>query len=212
MDTKEYEFDSKGTKEVQMDVTEDIVENKISILKQYDYVNGNSTFLNAEKNIKFDIYYPDGTLYKTVTTNNNGYAIFDLPFGVWTFHQVNTTQGYEKIKDFYITVDYDSNKEQYYNILNNKLSAYIQIVKKDAETEETIALPNTSFKILNVDTNEYVSQFVGGKTIDTFTTDENGISTTPLKVEAGNYKIVEIKSPKGYLINDTGIVDLYVKS
>lgn len=205
LDNNKYNFDIKGVASVNMNVTEDIVENKISILKQYEFVDGNTTFLNAEQGITFEITYPDGRVLKTVTTDKNGYASFDLVYGTWKFHQVNTTAGYEKIYDFYITVDYNSPKEHYYNILNNKLSAYVRINKVDAETGKTIALANTSFKILNKKTNLYVTQFVAGKVYDTFTTDETGKSMTFLKLEAGDYKIVEITSPEGYLINADGV-------
>ncbi len=205
LDTTKYNFDIKGRAEVSMNVTEDVVENHISILKQYEYVDGNTTFLNAEQGIKFEISYPDGRVLKTVTTDKSGYASFDLAYGTWKFHQVNTTVGFEKIHDFYITVNYDSPKEHYYNILNNKLSAYVQIKKVDSETGKSIALPNTTFRILNTDTNQYVSQYVGGKVYDKFVTDETGKSMTFLKLEAGHYKIVEITSPKGYLINADGV-------
>ena len=205
LDNNKYSFDSKGQASVSMNVTEKVVENRISILKQYEYINGNTEFLTAEKDIQFEISYPNGTILKTVTTDKNGYATFDLPYGVWKFHQVNTSPGYEKIYDFYVTVDYDSEEEQYYNILNNKLSAYVEIVKKDAETGKIIKLADTSFKILNTDTNQFVSQYVGGKVLDTFKTDETGKTQTYLKLEAGNYKIVEIKTPKGYLINKDGV-------
>lgn len=204
LDNNKYFFDIKGKENVTMNVTEDVVENYISILKQYDYVDGNTTFLNAEKDITFEIYYPNGDKLKEVTTDKNGYATFELPYGVWKFHQVNTNTGYEKIYDFYVTVNYDTPKEQYYNILNNKLSAYLEIIKVDSETGKTIALKDTTFKILNTDTNQYVSQFVGGKVLDKFTTDETGKTMTYLKLEAGNYKLVEITSPKGYLINTDG--------
>ena len=205
LDYTKYSFDSKGTANVTMNTTERVVENKISILKQYDYIDGNTEFLTAEKGIQFEISYPDGRVLKTVTTDKNGYATFELPYGVWKFHQVNTTPGYEKIYDFYVTVDYDTEEEQYYNVLNNKLAAYVEIVKVDSETGKVIKLANTSFKILNTDTNQYVSQYVGGKVLDTFTTDETGKTQTYLKLEAGNYKIVEIKTPKGYLINKEGV-------
>ena len=206
LDNNKYTFDSKGQANVTMNVTEKVVENRISILKQYEYINGNTEFLTAEKDIQFEISYPDGSLLKTVTTDENGYAKFDLPYGVWKFHQVNTSPGYEKIYDFYVTVNYESEEEQYYNILNNRLSAYVEIVKKDSETGKIIKLADTSFKILNTDTNQYVSQYVGGKILDTFTTDETGKTQTYLKLEAGNYKIVEIKTPKGYLINKEGVI------
>jgi len=187
------------------EVKENVIKNYINILKQYDYVNGNSTFLNAESNITFEIYYPNGTLYDKITTDKNGYASINIPYGVWKFHQVNSTTGFEKIYDFFVIVDENSEKEQYYNILNNKISAYLQIVKKDSETGKTIELADTTFKLYNLDTKQYVSQYVGGKVYDTFKTDEKGISTTYLKLEAGNYRIEELKSPNGYLISNEGV-------
>ena len=40
---------------------------------------------------------------------------------------------------------------------------------------------NTKFKILNTDTNQYVSQYVGGKVYDNFLTDENGTCAPALE-------------------------------
>ena len=195
----------RGKENTKINVKEKVVKNYISILKQYDYVDGNTTFLNAEAGVKFEIYYPDGRLFDTITTDKNGYATKNIPYGVWKFHQVNSTTGYEKIYDFYITINYDSEKEQYYNILNNALSAYLQVFKVDSETGKTIKLANTTFKILNTDTNQYVSQYVGGKVYTEFKTDEEGKFVTYLRLEAGNYKLVEISSPHGYLINEDGL-------
>jgi len=205
LDNTKYPVDVKGQASVTMDVTEEVIKNYISILKQYDYVDGNTTFLNAEKGITFEIYYPDGTKFSEITTDKNGYATMDIPYGVWKFHQVNTTTGFEKIYDFFVTVDENSEKEQYYNVLNNKLSAYLQVFKTDLETGKTIALANTTFKILNTDTNQYVSQYVGGKVYNEFKTDETGKFITYLKLEAGNYKLIETESPKNYLINSDGL-------
>ena len=42
-------------------------------------------------------------LFDAITTDKNGYATMNIPYGVWKFHQVNTTTGYEKIYDFFIT-------------------------------------------------------------------------------------------------------------
>ena len=99
------------------------------------------------KGITFEIYYPNGNKYGEIKTDKNGYASLNLPYGVWKFHQVNTTTGYEKIYDFYITVNETSEKEQYYNILNNTLYSYLQVIKVDSETGKTIAIANTTFKI-----------------------------------------------------------------
>lgn len=205
LDNTRYSFDSKGQASVSKNVKEIVIKNYISILKQYDYVEGTTQFLNAEANITFDIFYPDGKKYGSVTTDKNGYATLEIPYGVWKFHQVNTNTGFEKIYDFFITVDENSPLEHYYNILNNKLSAYLKVIKVDTETNKTIELANTSFKIYNVDTKQYVSQYVGGKVHDTFYTDEKGTLTTYLKLEASNYRLVEIKSPNGYLRENKGL-------
>lgn len=199
-------FDIKGKNLVKAeDSKETVVKNYISILKQYDFVDGNTTFLNAEKGIKFEIYYPNGEKFDEIITDKNGYATINLPYGVWKLHQVNSTTGFEKIYDFYITVDYNSEKEQYYNILNNALSAYLQVFKTDAETGKTIALADTTFKIYNKDTKQYVSQFVGGKVYSEFKTDKDGKFITYLKLVAGNYTLYETSSPKGYLLDEKGI-------
>ncbi len=186
-------------------VKEDVIENYISILKQYDFVDGKTTFLNAESGIVFNIYDHNDNFVKNITTDKNGYATTTLPYGVYRFSQQNSNTGFLKIHDFYITVDENSESEQYYNILNNKISAYLQVFKVDEETNNRIAIPNTKFRILNTDTNQYVSQYVGGKVYDTFSTDEEGKFVTYLKLEAGNYKLIEISSPKGYLINNDGL-------
>jgi len=206
IDTKEYPFSvSKDNLNISMTVKEEVIKNYISILKQYEYVDENTTFLNAEQGIIFEIFDSNNNKYAEIKTDKNGYASINLPYGVYRLSQKNTTEGYEKIYDFYVTVDENSEKEQYYNILNNKLSAYLRLKKVDSETGKTIALPNTKFKILNTDTNQYVSQYVSGKVHDSFYTDESGNMTTYLKLEAGNYRIVEIEAPKGYLLSNEGV-------
>lgn len=204
LDNNVYTAEVTSSDTVSVTVKEKVIKNYISILKQYNYVDGQTTFLNAEQNIVFEIYNIDGSIFTEIKTDKNGYATINLPYGVWKFHQVNTNTGYEKIYDFYVTVNEESNTEQYYNILNNKLSAYLQVFKTDSETKKVIALADTTFKILNLDTNQYVSQYVGGKVYSEFKTDSEGKFVTYLKLEAGNYMLVEVSSPKGYLINDTG--------
>ena len=204
LDKNNYSINITNNNLITITSYEDVIKNYISILKQYDYVDGQTTFLNAEANITFEIFNSKGEKYSTITTDKNGYASINLPYGVWKLHQVNSTTGYVKIYDFYVTVNRESNLEQYYNILNNAISAYLQVFKVDSETGNKIALANTTFKILNMDTNQYVSQYVGGKVYSEFKTDEEGKMITYLKLQSGNYKIIEVSSPKGYLINPEG--------
>ena len=74
LDNTKYNFDLKGKETESIDVFETVVKNYISILKQYEHVDGNTTFLNAENGITFEIYYPNGELFDTITTDKNGYA------------------------------------------------------------------------------------------------------------------------------------------
>ena len=75
--------------------------------------------------------------------------------------------------------------------------ALIQAVKEDKETGKTVLLPDTEFKIKNVETGEYVGQWVWFPIphfVDTFTTDESGTVTTPNTLDVGTYELVEIKA------------------
>ena len=195
-DEKEYNITYKNK----------VIKNSISILKQYEIVNGETKFLQAEGGINFDIYYLNGEKYKTVTTDINGYIKIELPYGKWHIHQANTRVGFGKIKDFDILVNETSNKNQYFNILDNSFSAYLKVIKIDSETKEPIKIANTKFKILNLDTNKYVTQFIGGRYNSIFKTNEEGIMITDLKIPSGKYKLIEITSPLGYVINQKGLI------
>lgn len=97
----------------------------------------------------------------------------------------------------------DSRTPQRYRILNDApFKAYIRMVKKDAESGNTICLSGVTFKIRNTDTDEYVEQKVGKDKVSEFTTDDSGTITTPLKLKYGNYQVEEITAPDGYLISE----------
>ena len=77
-----------------------------------------------------------------------------------------------------------------------------------------MTLNGASFKIRD-DKGNYVVQKVAGKKYDTFTTNsknivtikdtELGTVTLPLQLDAGNYTIEEIETPKGFLDLDSPV-------
>ena len=75
----------------------------------------------------------------------------------------------------------------------------------DAETGKLITASNTSFKIKNADTGEYLTQKVADTTYDTWTTSDKGMIQLPLEVKAGNWILEEVVSPDNYLINKDGV-------
>jgi len=127
-----------------------------------------------------------------------------------------------RMNHFSVKVTEDSRTPQVWRTLNDApFKAYIRIVKKDAESGEIVLLPGVTFKIRKghsekgtesstgtsasadaKDNFSYVEQKVGNKKISEFVTDETGTVTTPLKLKYGDYEVVEIKAPDGYLITN----------
>ena len=67
-----------------------------------------------------------------------------------------------------------------------------------------ITLSNTTFKIKNADTGEYLTQKVADKTYSEWKTNDAGYVQLPLEVKAGNWVLEELESPNSYLINKDG--------
>ena len=77
-----------------------------------------------------------------------------------------------------------------YDIDNEEMVAAITIIKKDAETKETIEVAGTEFRILNSE-KEVV--------LDHIVTDESGKAVLPKRLPCGTYYLEEVKAPAGYL-------------
>lgn len=130
----------------------------------------------------------------------------ELPYGTYTVKETKIPDNVMPVPDFTVVIDEDSREPQTWRVFNDApFKALIKAVKVDKETGKTILLPDTEFKIKNVETGEYVGHWVWFPIphyVDTFTTDESGTVTTPNTLEAGTYELVEIKAPYGYLLND----------
>ena len=79
----------------------------------------------------------------------------------------------------------------------------LKIIKVDQKTGKKITFSNATFKLykLNRDTNEWeeTSCKIGKERTFTWITDENAVAYTEDKLEAGTYKIDEIKGPTGFV-------------
>ena len=118
-----------------------------------------------------------------------------------------TPHNMETIKPFEVTVrENNPTKPQVWRIfLDREFSAKLRIIKKDAYTGKTVLIPNTEFKIYNLDKKEYVSMTTTypSKVIHTsFFTDEDGDLILPDVLNVGNYRIEEIAAPYGYVLNE----------
>ena len=91
-----------------------------------------------------------------------------------------------------------------YIINNRNFTSYVKLVKRDKDTDKLITMSNTTFKIKNAETGEYLKQKVADKTYDTWKTSDKGFFQLPLEVKAGDWILEEIESPDFYLINQEG--------
>lgn len=156
-----------------------------------------------------------------ITTDSNGKANTPyLPYGKYIVRETKTPKDYITAPDFLVSVtdDYTEYKDveqvKRININNRPFTSQLKIIKVDKETGKTVTLNSASFKIKDAQGN-YVTQKVAGKKYDTFTTNsknvvtvkdtEEGTVTLPLQLDAGNYMIEEIKTPKGFLDLDNPI-------
>lgn len=168
-----------------------------------DYVEGAEFTVKLQSEID-KVGWDAAKVYDTLVTDEKGYACSkELPYGTYLVKETKVPHNLYKTDDFTVEVTEDSRTPQRYRILNDApFKAYIRMVKKDAESGNTICLSGVTFKIRNTDTDEYVEQKVGKDKVSEFTTDDSGTITTPLKLKYGNYQVEEITAPNGYLISE----------
>ena len=107
LDTNTYEIDiTKEKSKHQVIVENKVIEKTITIEKKY----GDTNILKGEENISFEVYNSNYEKLTTITTNNLGIVEITLPYGTYTFKQINTTEGYNKVNDFTITIDNTDNE------------------------------------------------------------------------------------------------------
>lgn len=208
LDDNKYYFDiNTNNLHPEIKVYEDIIDRDLELYKFF--ANADTGILTPETSIKFGIYDSKGNHIKTIETDNQGYAKLNLVYGTYTFKQLNTTQGHEKVKDFQVVVNSSSSKVIKYSLSNAPITAKLKVVKIDEETGLTIPLKGITFKIKNTSTNEYVCQQITYPSVENvceFKTDNNGILYTPFKLSTGTYILEEVDQViNGYLWNNQGV-------
>lgn len=144
--------------------------------------------------------------YDVLKTDKKGYAkSIELPYGTYTVKETKIPDNVYPVNDFTVVIDHDSREPQSWKVLNDApFKALIKAVKLDKETGKTILLPDTTFKIKNLDTGEYVGQWVWFPIphyMTEFKTDKSGTVTTPSTLGIGEYQIEEIHAPEGYILD-----------
>lgn len=205
LDKTEYRFKiDRDNLDIEMDVYEDVIEKTVNIYKVF--ADGSTTILKGEPNVSFEIYLKStGEYYKTIKTDEKGFVSVKLPYGKWIFKQVSSTSGFEKVKDFEIVINNDSDEDITKIISNAEIRAKLKLIKVDSESQKILVRDGIKFRIKNLDTGEYVCQNVtypGQEKICVFET-KDGMFITPYVLGHGNYQIEELEeqSIPGYVWN-----------
>ena len=93
-------FDENHTN-IDMTLENEVIKGKVILEKSY----GNKNLMKSEANVVFEVYNKDKKLVDTITTDENGLASIELPYGHYTIKQKTTTEGYSKIEPFEIFID-----------------------------------------------------------------------------------------------------------
>lgn len=192
------------------DVNEQVIMGNIAVIKHTD--KGETKIETPESGAKFEIYPKSAGSFNNaketerdaIVCDENGFGqTKDMPYGVYTVHQVSGWDGRELISDFDVYIAKDGATYRY--LINNRnFESYIKIVKSDAESGKTIPYAGAGFQIYDPTGNLVTMSFTypTPTTVDTFYTDANGCLVTPEKLEYGKgYSLVEVQAPYGYVLD-----------
>ena len=192
------------------DVNEQVIKGNIAIIKHTD--NGDTQIETPEEGATFEVYLKSAGSYENaketerdiLTCDANGFAqTKDMPYGIYTIKQTSGWEGRELMKPFDVFINKDGQTYRY--LINNaNFESYIKIVKKDAETGNTIPYAGAGFQIYDPNGELVTMTFTYPEvtTIDTFYTTADGDLITPQTLEYGKgYSIVEVQAPYGYVLN-----------
>jgi uncharacterized surface anchored protein len=191
-------------------VNEQVIKGNIAIIKHTD--NGETQIETPEAGAVFEVYLKSAGSYEAaketerdiLTCDENGFAqTKDMPYGIYTVEQTSGWEGREMMKPFDVFISKNGNTYRY--LINNaNFESYIKVVKKDAETGNTIPYAGVGFQIYDPNGELVTMTFTYPEvtTIDTFYTTADGDLITPQTLEYGaGYSLVEVQAPYGYVLN-----------
>ena len=140
-------------------------------------------------------------------TDEKGYArSIPLPYGTYVVRETTSKHNYAPVDDFVvkITENHPDTPQTWRVLLDKEFKAKLKIIKKDAETQKSVLLANTEFKVYDLDNQKYVEQttsYPKPTVHKSYFTNEEGYLVLPKNLKPGNYRIEEVTAPDGYTIS-----------
>ena len=170
-------------------------------------------------------------------TNDEGvFRVEGLPYGQYLVVETTIPKDVFQCDPFIVTVDANSPQSRFtvpagcvttatnnymtYNVLDEELEGYLQLIKTDTETGKAVKIANTSFALYKLDDKgnktriSMIDPASGSATkkTDVFYTDAEGLMKTPEKLPLGRYLIEELQGPEGYFNDPAYSVEFEIKS
>ena len=172
-----------------------------------------------------------------IFTNDEGiFRVEGLPYGQYLVVETTIPKDVFQCDPFIVTVDANSPQSRFtvpagcvttatnnymtYNVLDEELEGYLQLIKTDTETGKVVKIANTSFALYKLDDKgnktriSMIDPASGSATkkTDVFYTDADGLMKTPEKLPLGRYLIEELQGPEGYYNDPAYSVEFEIKS
>ena len=170
-------------------------------------------------------------------TNDEGiFRVEGLPYGQYLVVETTIPKDVFQCDPFIVTVDTNSPQSRFtipagsvttanndymtFNVLDEELEGYLQLIKTDTETGKAVKIANTAFALYKLDDKgnktriSMIDPASGSATkkTDVFYTDADGLMKTPEKLPLGRYLIEELQGPEGYYNDPAYSVEFEIKS
>ena len=170
-------------------------------------------------------------------TNDEGvFRVEGLPYGQYLVVETTIPKDVFQCDPFIVTVDANSPQSRFtvpaasvttasndymtFNVLDEELEGYLQLIKTDTETGKAVKIANTSFALYKLDDKgnktriSMIDPASGNATkkTDVFYTDADGLMKTPEKLPLGRYLIEELQGPEGHYNDPAYSVEFEIKS
>ena len=170
-------------------------------------------------------------------TNDEGvFRVEGLPYGQYLVVETTIPKDVFQCDPFIVTVDANSPQSRFtvpagsvttasndyltFNVLDEELEGYLQLIKTDTETGKAVKIANTAFALYRLDEKDRKTRISmidpasgsATKKTDVFYTDAEGLMKTPEKLPLGRYLIEELQGPEGYYNDPAYSVEFEIKS
>ena len=170
-------------------------------------------------------------------TNDEGiFRVEGLPYGQYLVVETTIPKDVFQCDPFIVTVDANSPQSRFtvpagsvttasndymtFNVLDEELEGYLQLIKTDTETGKAVKIANTAFALYRLDEKDRKTRISmidpasgsAAKKTDVFYTDADGLMKTPEKLPLGRYLIEELQGPEGYYNDPAYSVEFELKS